>query len=345
MSVSHAGILIKKSPSYKWILNNSCIKSCKNIGDAVESPPIEIDTNNGSKQSWALRFYPKSKDGIETKFASIVLVSKNVSKTEVFFDFAVIQEKNVIHLYDDGQLVSFPRKNFEWGDRLLRKSQIMDGVSGKLKCNRLTILCRIRPPFYAEIDNLMADMNKQIIHKSDEDETEDNDAFNNLIVDDSFGDFSLIVRGKVFRVHADILSEQSYQFAEIVSNQRGKNRKVAFIDDMDPRVFSQILRVIYFQDVIVDVDKIADLLIAADKYSLEKLYAACEMCMLATFGNSNMVKYLKFAHKHGMVELKKTLVEFITVNFPEMLADDCFESIKNLEPDLMFEVMQGMAKL
>ena len=89
----------------------------------------------------------------------------------------------------------------------------------------------------------------------------------NLLLDGRFSDVVLVVGGKEFKAHKNILAARSPVFAAMFDNEwkeSQQNSRVE-INEMDPEVFGDLILFLY-TDQILSLDRhVSELLIAADK--------------------------------------------------------------------------------
>ena len=134
------------------------------------------------------------------------------------------------------------------------------------------------------------------------------------------GDVTFEVGGELFTAHRYILAARSSVFtAELFdpSKEAATAARIR-IDDMEPKVFRALLHFIYADSVNVvedDDDKVMlhqHLLVAADRYNLERLKLICEEMLCNCIDASMAATTLLLASKHGCQRLKKACSTFLT---------------------------------
>ncbi|KAJ4752564.1 BTB/POZ/MATH-domain protein [Rhynchospora pubera] len=142
-------------------------------------------------------------------------------------------------------------------------------------------------------------------------------------------DVSFNVSGVTFGAHRCVLAARSPVFrVELFGPMKGKMNESIEIKDMEPLVFKVMLHFIYSDSVpeLEEVDGNKDalivlaqhLLVAADRYGLERLKQLCEIKMYEFIDANNVATTLTLADQHNCSQLKAACIEFIKP--PEVLA-------------------------
>ncbi|KAJ8675261.1 hypothetical protein QAD02_011047 [Eretmocerus hayati] len=174
----------------------------------------------------------------------------------------------------------------------------------------------------------------------------DNDILLKLVNDEDFGDIQIVVRGKKFRVHRILLGNQSKIFSIIFGKLKDGQKNSVSIDDVDERIFLEILRFIYFNKV-HEIEKYAkELLPAAIKYSIEKLEEKCVETVSKNIVTENVIEYLRLADMYRLEKLRKQTINFIASNLADVMKSSSYNSIKMMKRDSLYELIQAiMTKL
>ncbi|KAJ4765596.1 BTB/POZ and MATH domain-containing protein 2 [Rhynchospora pubera] len=140
---------------------------------------------------------------------------------------------------------------------------------------------------------------------------------------------SFNVSGVTFDAHRCVLAARSPVFmAQFFGPMKGKVNQSIEIKDMEPSIFKSMLHFIY-SDSVPDLEEARGnkdasvalaqhLLVAADRYGLERLKQLCEMKMYEFVDANNLATTLTLAEQHNCSELKAACIEFI--KRPEVLA-------------------------
>lgn len=161
-----------------------------------------------------------------------------------------------------------------------------------------------------------------------------------------------MVGGEVFMAHRIVLAARSSVFkAELYGQMKEKYRMTCIqIDDMDPRVFKAMLSFIYtdkFPKVNKD-EKIVmaqHLLVAADRYNLERLKVISMDVLRRYIDPSTAVSTLVLAEQHGCPRLKEECFKFLKTrdNLTAVMESDDFEHLMRSSPSLFKELLAKVA--
>jgi speckle-type POZ protein len=121
---------------------------------------------------------------------------------------------------------------------------------------------------------------------------------------------------------------------------------------MDPRVFRAMLHLIY-TDSLPDIMDSGDdapamaqhLLVAADRYNLERLKLICEDSLCDYINTGTAATTLVLAEKHGSRGLKEACFEFLKSpgNLKATMDSDEFQHLTTSCPSLLSELLANVA--
>ncbi|KAJ4789683.1 BTB/POZ and MATH domain-containing protein 2 [Rhynchospora pubera] len=141
-------------------------------------------------------------------------------------------------------------------------------------------------------------------------------------------DVTFQVKGETFNAHKCILAMRSQVFqAQFFGQLKEKSGTVINIEDMEAHVFKSLLHFIYSETIpefqeINESEKIhlaQHLLVAADRYDLNRLKVICENILYGTIDKSNVVALFSFADMHNCVHLKRACLKSLAS--PEILEE------------------------
>ncbi|XP_044432315.1 BTB/POZ and MATH domain-containing protein 2-like [Triticum aestivum] len=167
--------------------------------------------------------------------------------------------------------------------------------------------------------------------------------FGDLLQRGTGADITFVVSGESFAAHKVILAARSpVLMAEFFGYMREASAQSIMIKDMEAAVFKAMLHFIY-TDTVPELDRELEavetmaqhLLVAADRYGLDRLKVICEhVCEGALSGGINVdtvATTLTLAEQHNCSHLKAKCVEFI-ISTPAILdAVVATEGYKHLE--------------
>ncbi|CAL4983176.1 unnamed protein product [Urochloa decumbens] len=157
--------------------------------------------------------------------------------------------------------------------------------------------------------------------------------------------------GELFKAHRAVLATRSMVFmAELFGNMKEKAASCVKIDDIVPNAFRAMLHFIYTDSLpkIGDGDMMAmaqHLLVAADKYNLERLKLICEDKLCTYIDSKTVVNTLLLADQHGCKCLEEECLSFVKSrgNFKSVMASDDFELLIRSYPSLVKDLLAKFA--
>ncbi|RLN27724.1 hypothetical protein C2845_PM05G14010 [Panicum miliaceum] len=165
-------------------------------------------------------------------------------------------------------------------------------------------------------------------------------------------DVTFALSGESFAGHKNVLAARSPVFmAEFFGGMREKTSGRVKIKEIEPSVFGAMLRFIY-TDAVPELDKKMEpttatlaqhLLVAADRYGLDRLKVMCERWLADGIGVGTAAAMLSPAERHGCSQLKARCVEFIAgesrKNLDAVMETQGFKDLMVNSPSLMAELL------
>jgi speckle-type POZ protein len=146
-------------------------------------------------------------------------------------------------------------------------------------------------------------------------------------------DVTFEVDGETFGAHRLVLAARSSVFkAELFGPMKEKDMSHIQIDDMEASVFKATLHFIY-NDTLPEIHRddmtamAQHLLVAADRYRLERLNLICEDMLWYNINTSTLATTLALAEQHSCQGLKEACFEFLktTANLKAVVDSDGFQ--------------------
>ncbi|XP_051186139.1 BTB/POZ and MATH domain-containing protein 2-like [Lolium perenne] len=179
-----------------------------------------------------------------------------------------------------------------------------------------------------------------------------------FITNDVPTDVTLEVGGETFWAHRRFLAAQSSVFAALFTGPMRENTAPSIrIDDMEPLVFKAMLDFIYTGNLVPPAEdhegdnQIAmtqHLLVAADRYDLQRLKSTCAEKLRAYIDMSTVATTLDLAQRHRCHELKDACFDFLAQtkgNLKAILKSDGFEQLITDYPLVIVELLARVAPL
>jgi speckle-type POZ protein len=183
----------------------------------------------------------------------------------------------------------------------------------------------------------------------------------NLLRTEKGADVVFDVAGETFAAHRCVLAARSPVFsAELFGAMKESDTGgVVHIEDMEPRVFKALLYFVYTDSfpkterkkkkkTKTDEDILSQhLLVAADKYNLERLKLLCEKKLCEYINAGNVATILALAEQHRCQGLKKVCFHFLSspANLRAAVASDGFEHLSRSCPSVMAELVAMLGNL
>ncbi|XP_055352986.1 uncharacterized protein LOC129598923 [Paramacrobiotus metropolitanus] len=122
--------------------------------------------------------------------------------------------------------------------------------------------------------------------------------------------------GRKFSAHRAILAVQSPVLTEMLQNNKhDKISGLSITVDTDGALLEILVRFAYTRKVLHTADeRLEELWMAADKFEMKELAAACECRMMAGVDVGNAMRYYAFARKFGLAKLQQSIARCIGKN-------------------------------
>ncbi|XBI95663.1 hypothetical protein VPH35_032076 [Triticum aestivum] len=168
-------------------------------------------------------------------------------------------------------------------------------------------------------------------------------------------DVTFKVQGEVFPAHKNLLAMRSAVFdAELYGPMADKGAQDITIDEMQPAVFKAFLHFIYTDtmpsmDDLDDDDKremVKHLLVAADKYAMERMKRICEGMLCKCLDVETVATILALADQHHCSDLKDACIEFMLSSnrMDDVIASQGYVHLKRSFPGLFVEMFERSVK-
>ena len=151
--------------------------------------------------------------------------------------------------------------------------------------------------------------------------------------------------GQSIGAHVNILKIRSPVFAAMFEHEmeESKTGRVP-IQDIDPDVFHQLLHYIYSGRTKTQLtEEIAQpLYVAADKYDIKVLRNEITFYLRSCIRVDNVIFLMIFAHLHSIENLKKSTIDFVKANAPQIVQQEDWANLIKNYPDLSVEVTRSL---
>ncbi|KAH9363620.1 hypothetical protein HPB48_004141 [Haemaphysalis longicornis] len=294
--------------TYTWTIRGFNFSEYE-AGERVESPIFSSGAYEDVK--WHLEIYPSGLDEDCGDYVSLFLrldkSNSNEARAQASASIVTANGEATNTRSSGRPHLLLVGESWGWLKFVSKKALVKP--TSKLLCNgSLIILCEVSvsvgAPDVVWERNTGSEVNVPSCHLSVD--------FNRLFESAPFGDVVFKLGDFELRAHKAILVTRSPVFAsmfehEMVESIQNKVR----ITDIDHEVFREMLRFVYTGEA-PEIDKFPmELLVAADKYALDRLKAMCEKVVSSNISEANAAEVLAFADMHSANQLKTQAVRYI----------------------------------
>ncbi|XP_051217808.1 BTB/POZ and MATH domain-containing protein 2-like [Lolium perenne] len=163
------------------------------------------------------------------------------------------------------------------------------------------------------------------------------------------------VNGEAFPAHKIVVSARSPVFkAELFGPMSDRTRRNIIVEDMQPAVFKALLHFVYTDSLPpvenLDADEgkemVKHLLVAADRYAMERMKLICESILCKGLDVENVTGTLALADQHHCSQLKDACLEFITSpeRMDDVMASQGYARLKRSCPAAVIDVFERAKK-
>lgn len=174
--------------------------------------------------------------------------------------------------------------------------------------------------------------------------------FGDLLSSKVGADVEFRVGGETFSAHRSVLAARSPVFrAQLYGPMKeGTTTEVICIDDMEAHIFNALLSFIYtdaFPDIMQEEEyaMAQHLLVAADKYDLDRLKLICEDKLSRGISTSSVATFLALADQHHCHDLKAACLEFLSspTNLVAAMESEGFEFLTKSCPGVIKDLLMS----
>lgn len=326
------------------IVGYSLHKGIEGKGKSVLSPPVSV-----GGYRWCLGWYPDGTDEGKEYLPVFLLLLSKPAELRVLYDLRLVNKASGLSSAVDSCLKS-PRvfSHLDEQDKLvalgLMKKSELDG-SGLLQDDRLVIECDltvIKEPLIEEI----AEVQMPPSNLSND--------LANLLTTGEEADVTFQVEGEDFSAHKIVLAMRSPVFkAELYGPMKGKTTRKITVQDMQPAVFSALLHFIY-TDALPSMEDLDDderkemvkhLLVAADRYAVERLKMICEGILCKSLDVESVATMLALADQHQCSRLRDACVLFLKSSgrMDDVVASPGYVHLKESSPAVLVDILERLA--
>lgn len=266
-----------------------------------------IFSPDGGRTKWRLNYYPNGYNAESTQFQAVYLQlmeSKSALVGAKFMLTLLTKEGKESGISAGSKRTRTFRKGTGYGvPNFLAKDLIFDDLLELLHNNELHIKCKlwvVNDPHFKDT--------KSVVEKPEDPNAQLGQDLAAILNSSQWSDVTLICEGREFPCHKAILASRSPIFNAMFTHQNSREvltNKVE-IEDMEPKVLSELLTFIYTGSCSIE----EGLLAAADKYILPRLKSRCESLLWQKIDDENCCRILNLADQHSAFQLKKNALDY-----------------------------------
>ena len=172
--------------------------------------------------------------------------------------------------------------------------------------------------------------------------------FGDLLLSKEGADVKFRVRKKTFSTHRSVLAARSPVFKKMLLGpmKEGTTTSAIPIDNMEAEVFGALLTFMY-TDELPDMQEqeesemVQHLLVAADRYNLERLKLICEEKLCKHIDTGSAATILALAEQHNCHGLKEACFDFLSAStaLKAIMENDGFEYLTKNCPNILKELV------
>ncbi|KAJ3677243.1 hypothetical protein LUZ60_002967 [Juncus effusus] len=319
------------SGSYQYKINYSQIKTI-GIGNFFRSPKFNI-----GGLEWYIKCYPEGYyENDDGKYFSLYLsLANELNEVSVIFEFCLLDQKG-------RPATSLRSKNthtFKRSGKYKGWSKFIkrDELEKYLQDECFEVICSVtilNPKNSCTIVVPPSDLPKQL---------------GQLLLSKESSDIIFEVKGEIFHAHKLVLGLRSPVFKAILFGPMKENRaKIVKINDIEPIIFKNLLHFIYTDSLPNEEEYngsnyeviMQHLLVAADRYALERLNLICQERLSTTINIETVATTLALAEQHNCHELKTVCLEFFSLqeNYTQIITTDGYKHLILSCPSILKEI-------
>ncbi|XP_071704095.1 BTB/POZ and MATH domain-containing protein 4-like [Rutidosis leptorrhynchoides] len=338
--------------SHRFVIQGYSLAKGMGIGKHIASDLFTV----GGYQ-WAVYFYPDGKNPEDNSTYVSVFIALASEGTDVraLFELTLVDQsgkgKHKVHSHFDRSLESGPYtlkyRGSMWGYKRFYRRAMLE-TSDYLKDDCLKINCTVGVVVSATECPTLPSIQVP--------ESDIGSHFGSLLDNMEGSDVIFNVAGEKFHAHKLVLAARSSVFRSDFFGQEGDDHEIV-VTDTEPKVFKAVLHFIYRDELMEDelVESrspceicvsetlIAKLLIAADKYDLDRLRRMCESRICKDISVNSVGRALALADTHHATQLKAVCLRFAAENLAAVMRSDGFEYLKENHPGLQSEILKTVA--
>nr|XP_044996372.1 speckle-type POZ protein-like [Jaculus jaculus] len=320
----------------RWTISNFSFCQ-KEIGEAMRSSIFT--SGNNDRLKWRLRVNPKGIDEHCKDYLSVYLLLASSPKGEVRakFRFSILNAQGEHTKGMESHRVCEFVQGKDWGFRkFIHRDVLLDEANGLIPNDRLTLFCEVNM-----VQDYIITTSQNYFDKVHVPKCQLADDIGAMWENSRFTDCCLSVAGHEFQAHRAVLASRSLMLGSMIEHAMERGEQIQLeINDMELNVFKEMMCYIYTGRAPNLQNMAESLLVAADKYDLERLKAMCEEALYRNLSVEKAAEFLILADLYNASQLKKQALDFISYHASEIVTTAGWKSVVDSYPHLVTEAYQ-----
>ncbi|VAI26041.1 BTB/POZ and MATH domain-containing protein 2-like [Triticum dicoccoides] len=308
---------------------------------------VSSSTFRVSGYDWKIRIYPDgNREADKAAYMSVFLCfcSGATMDVKVKFTLSLLEKDGKIsNLNSKTTTAKFKPVGYTWGwDKFIDKSKLQELLSRNDDCFTIRCVLTVIKDHHTE------DVSTVVVPVPQSDLPAH---FVNMLKDGQGMDVTFSVGDQLFSAHRYVLAARSPVFkAELFGQMKETTMECIKIEDMEPAIFEPLLHFIYTDNLPnnCDVDQnvaLQHLLVAADRYGLDRLKAICEEKLCQKIDVQTVATTLALAEQHHTVQLKNACLRYLSLQdvLRAVKKTDGFKHLTTSCPSIMMDILDKVA--
>ncbi|KAJ1690184.1 hypothetical protein LUZ63_014339 [Rhynchospora breviuscula] len=303
-----------------------------------EGKSIEISSFHLAGNRWGIHFYPNgSWSGTDFIALHLVLLTEPSTELVIQFEYNLFASKgNSIGTMKSSYCTYSERgKNFGFSE-FMKRTDVEASEYLKDDCLTVKLHLSVIKPFFVDATRKEITVPSSDLHQH----------FGGLLESGEGADVTFEIDEEVFSAHRNVLAARSPVFkAQLFGSMMESKMDKIMIEDMSGEVFKIMLQFIYTDmlppKVEVSVGMVQNLLVAADRYGLERLKMICEKKLCDSLVVETVATTLLLANQHNCGQLKDVCIDFVASSdaVGAVMETDGFKHLMSCSPLLLKDIL------
>ncbi|KAI4984521.1 BTB/POZ and MATH domain-containing protein 2-like [Hordeum vulgare subsp. vulgare] len=293
---------------------------------------------SNSGYGWNMIIYP---DGLHEDtgayMSAFLCFCSGTTDAKVKYTFSLLEKDGEVNNLESATY-TFKQVGGCWGwGKFIANSKLKELLSRNGDCFTIRCVLTVVKEPHTEDSTLIVPVPQSDLHTH----------FATMLKDGEGMDVTFSVHDQLFNAHKCVLAARSYVFkAELFGQMKETTMKHIKIDDMEPSIFEALLHFIYTDTLPsnCDVDQnvtLQHLLVAADRYGLDRLKAICEGKLCKRIDVQTVATTLALAEQHQTVQLKNACLRYLSSQgvLRAVKETDGFRHLTTSCPSIMVDIL------